>query len=177
MPEQESGLMRGFQLWVNLPAAQKMTEPRYQDIAPEAIPDVDLGQGARARVIAGTVGDVSGGDISGPVRAVATEPLFLDVHLDPGASARIAVPEGHAAFVHVYEGAARIGGAAQDVPQGTIAVLSDGAALRLASAGGARLILVAGRPLREPVAKYGPFVMSNEQELRQAFADFRAGNF
>ena len=172
MPEQESGLMRGFQLWVNLPAALKMSEPRYQDIAPAAIPEAAIGQGAIAKVIAGTVGNVQG-----PVRAVATEPLFLDVHLEPGAKATIAVPEGHAGFAYVFEGAAGLGDDGQNVPQGTIAVLSDGNALRLASGPGARLILVAGRPLREPVARYGPFVMSNEQELRQAFADFRAGQF
>ena len=164
--------MHFFQLWVNLPAALKMSEPRYQDIAPAAIPEAAIGQGAIAKVIAGTVGNVQG-----PVRAVATEPLFLDVHLEPGAKATIAVPEGHAGFAYVFEGAAGRGDDGQNVPQGTIAVLSDGNALRLASGQGARLILVAGRPLREPAARYGPFVMSNEQELRQAFADFRAGQF
>jgi hypothetical protein len=111
------------------------------------------------------------------VEAGATEPFYADVRLQPGAAVEAALPEGHNAFVYVYEGAAEVGQPAQPLARGTIAVLSTGASVQLVSAAGARLILVAGKPLREPVAKYGPFVMNTENELRQAFADYQAGRF
>ena len=171
MPEQEAGLMRGFQLWVNLPAAEKMMAPRYQDIAPEDIPQVTLAPGVVARMIAGRLGGVAG-----PVAALSTQPLFADLHLAPGAAVRLDVPAGHTAFAYVYEGTARLAGDA--VGKGMIAILSDGDSLALAAeAAETRLILLAARPLREPVAKYGPFVMNTEAELRQAFVDFRDGKF
>jgi hypothetical protein len=175
MPEQEDGLMWGFQLWVNLPARDKMAAPRYQDIDPAAIPEIDLPGGARTRVLAGRLGDATG-----PATAVATDPLYLDVTLPDGASADIPVPAGHAAFAYVYDGAARIGpaGAAWRIARGELAVLGAGARVELAAdEGGGRLILVAGKPLREPVAKYGPFVMNDYDEIRQAVMDFQAGRF
>ena len=172
MPEQEQGLMRGFQLWLNLPARDKMTAPRYQDIAPERIPTVHPAAGVEAKVIAGEFAGVTG-----PVEAGATEPFYADFRLAAGAAVEVALTEGHNAFVYVYEGSAEAGDPAQELERGTIAVLSPGAAVRLASAAGARLILVAGKPLREPVAKYGPFVMNTQAELRQAFADFQSGKF
>ena len=172
MPEQEEGLMQGFQLWLNLPARDKMTAPRYQDIAPEQIPVTAPAVGVRAKLIAGEMGGVRG-----PVEAGATEPFYADLQLDPGAAFEAALPEGHNAFAYVYEGSAEIGEPAQPLARGAIAVLSPGAGVRLASIGGARLILVAGKPLREPVAKYGPFVMNSDDELRQAFADYQAGRF
>jgi redox-sensitive bicupin YhaK (pirin superfamily) len=176
MPLQDSGLMWGFQLWVNLPARDKMTAPRYQDIEPEAIPEVERdGGGARIRVIAGRLGDLG---VAGPVSGIVTDPLYLDVALAPGARLVQPVPDGHNGFVYVFEGEARVGGTA--VPRGGLAVLSPGDAVSLeAAAGGkgARLLLVAARPLREPVARYGPFVMNTEAEIHQAFADFRAGKF
>jgi redox-sensitive bicupin YhaK (pirin superfamily) len=171
MPEQEDGLMWGFQLWVNLPARDKMAAPRYQDIDPADIPEVALPGGAKARVIAGTVADVTG-----PARAVATDPLYLDITLPEGVSADIPVPAGHAAFAYVYDGAARIAG--RTIGRGELAVLGDGSRVGLAAeAGGGRLILVAGKPLGEPVAKYGPFVMNSYEEIRQAVVDFQAGRF
>ncbi|HLB80327.1 MAG TPA: pirin family protein, partial [Dongiaceae bacterium] len=142
MPEQDEGLLRGFQLWVNLPARDKMTAPRYQDIAPEAIPTVDIGAGARARVIAGRVGAVEG-----PVRAVATAPLYLDIALASGASCAPKLPVNHTAFAYVYEGAARIGSGdgAAAVQRGELAVLGRGDRVDIAATGGpARLLLVAG---------------------------------
>jgi redox-sensitive bicupin YhaK (pirin superfamily) len=172
MPEQEEGLMQGFQLWLNLPAKDKMTAPRYQDIPPDQIPLVHPAPGVEAKVIAGELFGATG-----PVAAGATEPLYADIRLAPGAEVEAALPEGHNAFVYVYEGAAEAGHPAQTLARGTIAVLSTGASVRLASAAGAQLILVAGRPLREPVAKYGPFVMNTEGELRQAFVDYQAGRF
>ena len=173
MPEQEKGLMQGFQLWVNLPAKDKMTAPRYQDIAPERIPVVELGQGGRAKVSAGGLAGVRG-----PVQAGATEPMFVDLHLDAKAVVTIPLAAGHNGFAYVYEGAVRLGEPAADLKQGHVAVLSLGDSVTVtAGAEGARLIVVAGKPLREPVAKYGPFVMNTEAELRQAFLDYQAGRF
>jgi quercetin 2,3-dioxygenase len=171
MPEQEDGLMWGFQLWVNLPAKDKMIEPRYQEFAPEAIPETTI-DGARVRVIAGRVGDVEG-----PVRAVATEPVYLDVALPPNGAFDVPLPAAHAAFAYVFEGAVAIGG--QRVTRGELAVLSAGDVVQLQTGGdgAGRLIVVAGRPLGEPVAKYGPFVMNTQQQIREAIADFQAGRF
>jgi hypothetical protein len=174
MPEQDHGLMRGFQLWVNLPAKDKMTAPRYQDIQPDKIPTAQLAPGVEARVLAGTVGGVKG-----PVDTGATEPFYFDIHLNADTSTDIALPDRHNAFVYVYEGAASVGDGAEAklIPQQTIAVLSTGTTLKLSAAKETRLIVVAGKPLREPVAKYGPFVMNTQDELRQAFADYQAGRF
>jgi quercetin 2,3-dioxygenase len=173
MPEQEEGLMQGFQLWVNLPARDKMTAPRYQDIAPERIPVVDLTSGVRAKIIAGELAGVPG-----PVQPGVTEPLFIDLHMKGGAGATIPLPAAHNAFVYVYEGDAEVGAPAGRLPQGTVGVLSPGDSLPIeAGAKGARLILVAGKPLHEPVAKYGPFVMNTRAELEQAFEDYQAGKF
>ena len=172
MPEQEDGLMWGFQLWVNLPARDKMTAPRYQDIAPQAIPEVQAGEGVVVRVIAGRLGEVEG-----PVQATATAPIYLDVKLGADAAAALALPVGHNAFVYVFEGTARVGpGTGTRVARGELGVLGDGAGAALAAEGGpARAIVVAGRPLGEPVVRYGPFVMNSEAEIRQAVSDFRAG--
>lgn len=175
MPEQEDGLMQGFQLWVNLPAKDKMCKPRYQDIEPEQIPVVARVDGIRVKVLAGSFDGVTG-----PVSAVATEPLYLDIAVPAGASLDVPVPAEHNAFAYPFEGSARIGAGAEAkaIARGQIAVLSLGASVHFAADGGpARLILVAGRPLREPVAKYGPFVMNTPQEIHQAIADYQAGRF
>jgi redox-sensitive bicupin YhaK (pirin superfamily) len=170
-PEQEEGLMWGFQLWVNLPASDKLTAPRYQDIPAESIPEMTVAPGVRARVIAGRIDE-----IEGPVKAVATEPVYLDLIFEPGASYTAPLPAGHNAFVYVYQGAAKVGAASSEIQRGELAMLSRGARLALgAGADECRLILVAGRPLDEPVARYGPFVMNTTDEIHQAFADFRAG--
>jgi len=175
MPEQQEGRMRGFQLWVNLPARDKMGEPRYQEFAPEQIPVVHPVEGVTVKVIAGVVDDVRG-----PIVQPATEPLYLDVALDPGRSWDYALPEGHNAFAYVFEGHARLGEGDDARPLATheLGVLGGGDVLHIASGDeGARLVLVAGRPLREPVARYGPFVMNTKQEVMQAFADFQEGKF
>jgi redox-sensitive bicupin YhaK (pirin superfamily) len=175
MPEQEDGLLQGFQLWVNLPAADKMTAPRYQDIEPEAIPVVDVGTGVRVKVIAGQVGGTKGAVDTG-----VTEPTYLDVHLPAGGVFAQKVAEGHSAFVYVYEGAADVGdgGADQTLRRGEIGVLGSGAEVK-ATAGDApaRLLIVAGKPLGEPVARHGPFVMNTMAEIRQAVEDFTSGRF
>jgi len=180
MPEQQEGRMRGFQLWLNLPAREKMTAPKYQEFGPERIPTANPAAGVEVKVIAGRVKDVVG-----PIQQPATDPSYLDVAIEPGASWSEPLPEDYAAFLYVFEGSVRIGEgeAAKTVAAHELAVLGAGAAVRLegVSAGAdgkrARAILVAGRPLREPVAKYGPFVMNTNAELHQAFIDFQTGKF
>lgn len=176
MPEQEDGLMWGFQLWVNLPAKDKMTEPRYQDVPPDAIKDVVRPDGVRVKVIAGDVGGVAG-----VVSAAATEPTYLDIMLPKGTELEQPLPSGHTAFVYVFEGAATIGDAPAGgrVERGQLAVLSKGETVIMSNHGTAesRLLLVAGRPLNEPIARHGPFVMNTDGEIRQAIDDFRAGLF
>ncbi|MDR3373139.1 MAG: pirin family protein [Ancalomicrobiaceae bacterium] len=173
MPEQIEGLLSGFQLWINLPARDKMTAPRYQDIPPEAIPTVDLGGGGSARLVAGSLAGRSG-----PVEAGATAPLFVDLALQPGSSATIPVNSGHNGFAYVYEGSGDLGTPAIAIAAGQLAILGDGAILDVtAGRAGARLLVVAGKPIGEPVAKYGPFVMTTDAEIREAIADFRAGRF
>ncbi len=173
MPEQENGLLQGFQLWVNLPRHSKMTEPRYQEYEPDAIPEATLPNGIRARVVAGRFAGKEG-----PIDAAATEPLYLDPSLPAGSDVTVPVPAGHAGFVYVFEGAARVGASRTAIPKGTLTILSDGEAIALSADGAAtRLLLVAGKPLSEPVARYGPFVMSTEAEIHQAVRDFQAGRF
>jgi redox-sensitive bicupin YhaK (pirin superfamily) len=171
MPKQQDGLMWGFQLWVNLPAAEKMREPRYQDIPPERVPAVDVGAGCRVRVIAG-----SAAGVEGPVAGVVTRPLYLDVELSSGAALEQDLPLGHTGFVYVFQGDALVGEGGARVGAGELAVLDDGDSVR-AKAGdaGARFLLVAARPLGEPVARYGPFVMNTRDEILQAVTDFREG--
>jgi len=171
MPEQEDGLMQGFQLWVNLPAKDKMTAPRYQDIAPENIPVLDLAGGVKVKVIAGEVNGTKGAVDTG-----VTEPIYLDVVLPAGASFAHPVKLGHNAFVYVYDGGARIGD--QALAKTELGVLTDGDRVEVvAGADGARLLIVAGKPLGEPVARHGPFVMNTMAEIRQAAEDYLAGKF
>jgi redox-sensitive bicupin YhaK (pirin superfamily) len=175
MPEQQAGRMRGFQLWLNLPADAKMMEPAYQEFGPERIPLASPARGVHVKVIAGRVGPVSG-----PVVQPATDPTYLDIELEPQAGLLHALPPGHSAFVYVFEGELTVGSGARAtrLAQHTLAVLGDGDEVRLQTAEvAARAILVAGRPLHEPVARYGPFVMNTQDELRQAFEDYRNGRF
>lgn len=175
MPEQEEGRMRGFQLWVNLPARDKMTAPKYQEFAPERIPQVAPAPGVSVKVIAGEVDGTAG-----PIVQPATDPLYLDIALEPGVAWTHDLPEGHSAFAYAYEGDATVGEGddARALPSRTLAVLGGGERLVLAAGdAGARLILVAGRPLREPVARHGPFVMNTKQEIMQAFVDYQEGRF
>ena len=172
MPQQENGLMWGFQLWVNLPASDKMTAPRYQDIGPERIPVVHPAEGVEVKVIAGELAGAVG-----PVQGVATAPVYLDIRLQPSATLEVALPAGHHAFAYVFDGeSALVGG--EPLRRSELGVLSEGERVLLAGgAQAARLLLVAGRPLKESVARYGPFVMNTPQQIQEAFADFRAGRF
>ncbi|QQP99795.1 pirin family protein [Lysobacter enzymogenes] len=175
MPEQEQGRMRGFQLWVNLPAREKMTEPKYQEFAPDRIVQLAPADGVRVKLIAGGLGDARG-----PISQPATDPVYLDVELQPGAAWEYELPEGHNVFAYVYEGGVSVGDGAdaRAVDAQEMAVLAGGSTLKLADGGrGSRLIVVGGRPLREPVARYGPFVMNTKQEIMQAFVDFQEGKF
>jgi quercetin 2,3-dioxygenase len=180
MPEQQEGRMRGFQLWINLPAKDKMTAPKYQEFGPEKIPVANIDKGVSVKVIAGRVGDTVG-----PISQPATDPTYLDVALEAGASFTHAVPSDHSAFLYVYEGSVRVGSgeSAATLDTHQLAVLDRGAEIRLegreppAGSHVSRAIIVAGRPLKEPVAKYGPFVMNTRDELMQAFQDFQSGKF
>ena len=180
MPEQQEGRMRGFQLWVNLPASAKMTDPRYQEFAPDRIPVVAPAPGVSVKVIAGTVDDADGVAVPGPIVQPATDPLYLDITLDANAAWSVTLPQGHSAFAYVFEGAASLGEGdeARALQAQQLGVLGGGDLLALrAGAEGARLILVAGRPLREPVARHGPFVMNTREQVMQAFVDFQEGRF
>jgi redox-sensitive bicupin YhaK (pirin superfamily) len=157
MPLQKDGLMWGFQLWVNLPARDKMTAPRYQDIPPEKIPEVVLADGVHVRVLAGRAGGVHG-----PVEGIVTQPLYLDVRMQPRAQASIELEVGHHAMAYVYEGRVRFGAdGGQEVAAGQLAVLGDGDRLGAVTVeSSARFLVLAALPLREPIARYGPFVMN-----------------
>ena len=171
MPEQEQGLMRGFQLWVNLPAKEKMGQPRYQEFSADSIPELTPAAGVSVKVIAGGVGDVRG-----PVQQPATDPLYLDIGLGTGANLEQPIPFGHNAFAYVYEG--EVGIASETVGKGELIVLGEGEVVAFTGkAANSRLILVAGKPIGEPVARYGPFVMNTQAEIIQAVQDFQAGRF
>ena len=173
LPEQEEGRMEGFQLWLNLPATDKMREPWYRDFQAADIPEVTTPEGVKVRVIAG-----ESHGVKGAMEREVTEPLYLDLELPAGASFAQPLAAGHNAFVYVYRGALEIEGT--EVPVQRMAVLknsedSDGVALRAREA--SRALLIAGKPLREPIAQYGPFVMNNQAQIVQAIQDYQAGRF
>jgi quercetin 2,3-dioxygenase len=171
IPEQKDGVMAGFQLWLNLPSQRKLCEPWYRDIPSTDIPEYVSDSGVKVRVIAG----VSNG-VTGAVSREVTEPIYLDIHLPAGTTFTTAIPNTHNAFVYVYQGAASILDA--QIPAQRMAILhnelsADGVILQAKE--DTRLILVAGKPLHEPIAQYGPFVMNTEQEIQDAINDFRTG--
>ena len=167
MPEQEEGRLHGFQLWVNLPATRKMIPARYQDIQPNEIPEIELENG-KVRLLAGEYGGTSG-----PINGIDIEPVFMDVEVKGGSIPTISVPENHTAFIYVFSGEVAIAG--RIVTTDTLAILGEGRFINLSGHG--RVLLVAGAPIGETIARHGPFVMNTEQELRQAFQDFQTGNF
>jgi len=178
MPEQEDGLLWGFQLWVNLPAAEKLVAPGYQEYAAAAIPTENRDAGVAIRVIAGSTASGT----AGPVSGVSTQPLYLDVTLGSGATLTEALAPSHNAFLYVFEGALEIlagepGGDAT-VAAGNLAVMGPGDRVHIVGAGANnRFLLVAGKQLNEPVARAGPFVMNTRQQVMDAFQDFREGRF
>ncbi len=167
------GRLWGLQLWVNLPAASKWMAPRYQDLEPARVPEAQLGD-AMVRVVAGTVA-AGAGDVRGPIDGIVTAPTMFDARLEPGARLEHVLPGDHAAFVYALDGELTIGGRATPLRAGQLAALGNGPRLVLASPTGGRALVVAAAPIREPVARRGPFVMTTDAELRQAFADYRAG--
>lgn len=173
MPQQQDGLLWGYQLWVNLPASEKLGDPVYQDIPAEQIPEVTLPGGAQARVVAGTLGSATG-----PVRPRPTEPLYLDLRLPADSRATIEVPDGHSVLLVTVRGEVLVGGKRTRMQADQIAQLTRTGNVELgAGAEPAQLLLVAGRPLREQIAHYGPFVMNTREEIQQAIADLEAGRF
>jgi redox-sensitive bicupin YhaK (pirin superfamily) len=169
MPEQERGLMSGFQLWVNLPASEKMTEPFYQDLQPERLAVAKLDGRGEARVVSG---DLFG--VKGPVRPRPAEPLLAHLSLGAGQKLEFPVPVGHTAFVFVNEGALTIGERA--VRRAELAVLEAGERVAfVAGAEGAQLLFAAGKPFGEPIVQHGPFVMNTREEIERAFYDYRRG--
>jgi redox-sensitive bicupin YhaK (pirin superfamily) len=175
LPEQTEGVMEGFQLWLNLAAADKMQAPGYRDIPSDQIPEFHA-PGVRVRVIAG-----ASHGVAGAVQRPRTEPLYLDIHLEPGAGFAQRLPAAHNAFVYVYRGALQVGGetGGTAVPVQRMAVLAqdaaaDGVVLRAGTVA-TRALLIAGAPLGEPIAQYGPFVMNTREQLMTAVEDFQAG--
>jgi quercetin 2,3-dioxygenase len=171
LPEQDDGRMEGFQLWLNLAAKDKLRAPWYRDIQSAEIPEVTTPEGVTVRVIAGR----SHG-IDGAMQRETTEPLYLDLEMPAGASFTQAVPASHNAFVYVYRGELQIGDT--QVPVKRMAIFrndagSDGVAIRASAA--SRVLLIAGKPLGEPIAQYGPFVMNTNDEIRQAVQDYQSG--
>lgn len=180
MPQQDHGRMRGFQLWINLPAAEKMKPAHYRDIPPEQIPVVALPGGGTVKVIAGTA-RVGGAAIDGPINGadarLSTDPLYLDVVLPAGATFSHPLTGGHNAFLYVYEGAVLVGDDSRPLGQHGAGILAaDGDAVTVTAGDAeARFVLLAARPLREPVVQYGPFVMNTREEIEQALRDYQAG--
>jgi len=175
MPQQTEGRMRGFQLWLNLPAREKMKPAAYCDIPAAKIPVADAGEGVRVKVIAGALAQ-DGKETKGPIEGLSTDPRFFDVHLASKAVFEAPVPAGHNVFLYAYEGEAFVGMERQKLAHRAAGLLAQGDTVRIeAGDGGARVLLLAGRPIREPVVQYGPFVMSTREEIEQAVRDYQAG--
>ncbi|NLE75715.1 MAG: pirin family protein [Chloroflexi bacterium] len=173
MPQQAEGFLSGFQLWVNLPARLKMIRPRYQEVPSAVIPTVRQASGATVQVIAGEVDGVRG-----PVTEIASEPIYLDVQVAPDGSFQQPLPASHNAFVYLFQGGGSLGDSEEPLPATRLVVLGPGHRVR-AQAGqvGMRFLLVAGQPLGEPIARYGPFVMNTRAEIEQTLQELRAGTF
>ncbi len=175
MPQQTEGRMRGFQLWINLPAQEKMKAAAYRDIPAREIPVAELEGGGTARVIAGEFRHAPAA-VRGAVLGSSTEPLYVDLRMPAGSSLNIPLPADHNAFLYPYEGEALVGEAGEPLAARSAGLLSRGNSLRLqAGAAGAKLLLLAGRPIGEPVVQYGPFVMNTREEIEQAVRDYQSG--
>jgi hypothetical protein len=181
MPQQSEGRMRGFQLWLNLPAKEKMRPASYRDIPASEVPQLPLPQGGTVKIIAGafTLGATTvDGPVNGRGARLSTDPLYLDVHLPAGADFTAPLAPGHSAFLYPYEGDGRIGaaGTAKPLPHRAAGILSDGDNVRVeAGAKGVQFLLLAAKPIGEPIVQYGPFVMNTREEIEQALADYRDG--
>ncbi|MGM8225825.1 pirin family protein [Cellvibrio sp. ARAG 10.3] len=175
MPQQEQGAMRGFQLWLNLPAAEKMKPAAYRDIPAKDIPVVPLANGGQVKVIANSV-TVDGKTITGPIHGLSTEPIYWDVHLPAQGVFEQAVPNDHNLFVYVYQGEVAIGDDQRKLSAGNAGLLFKGDAVKIAATNDeTRFLVLAGKPIKEPIAQYGPFVMNTQDEIEQAIRDYRSG--
>lgn len=175
MPQQEQGVMRGFQLWLNLPAAEKMKPAYYRNIPAKDIPVAQLANGGSIKVIANSA-VVNGTVISGPIQGLTTEAIYWDVHLPEQAEFHHALPEEHNAFVYVYEGDLAIGEDKRKLTMGNAGLLSKGDQLTIqALSPDTRFLVISGKPIKEPIVQYGPFVMNTTEEIEQAIQDYRSG--
>ena len=171
MPQQTEGRMRGFQLWLNLPANEKMKPAAYRDVPSQEIPVLFLDGGIKVKIIAGKLQDTIG-----PIHGLSTDPQYYDVHFEPNAVFEAPVPAGHHAFLYPYEGNVFVGKENQPLENRAAGLLSDGDSVRLeAGEKGARVLLLAGKPIGEPVVQYGPFVMNTREEIEQAINDYQSG--
>ncbi len=174
MAEQENGLLQGFQLWVNLPASAKMAAPAYQEFPASSIPTETLESGGVVKVIAGRTDNAT----EGPVKNVYTDPLYLDVQLEPNETFHQSIPQSHGGFLYVVEGSVHVGQEGAALAARSLGVLGDGEQLKFSSGvTGSRVLVIAGRRLDESVARGGPFVMNTKAEVLQAFQDFQQGRF
>ena len=176
MPQQLEGRMRGFQLWINLPAREKMKPASYRDIDPSEIPEVSLPHGGRVKVIAGTL-DMEGKQTRGAISGPTTDPLYLDVELPAGGEFAQSVKSEYNAFIYPYEGAVAVGEGegARKLDTGHAGLLSPGDRIAVKAESAARFLLLAGRPLGEPIVQYGPFVMNTREEIEEAIRDYQSG--
>ncbi len=177
MPQRHNGVLEGFQLWVNLPAKDKMMRPRYQNVPAATIPEVKRPDGIHIRVVAGTVDGVPG-----PVKDIVADPLFLDVAIPPNSSFVQVIERGHTALAYVFEGAGTFGvadgDAGTDIRATQLVIFGDGDLIEVQTGDeGVRFLLIAGKPLHEPIARYGPFVMNTQEEIMQTLKELRAGTF
>jgi redox-sensitive bicupin YhaK (pirin superfamily) len=175
MPEVRPEGIAGLQLWLNLPAREKMTRPKYRDLAGGQLPEVEAAGGARVRVIAG---EAEGGRLRGPIEGLAVAPKFVDVTLPPGTSFREGVAPGHTVFAYLDHGDVHFGPERKLVRGPTLVIFGDGDLVEAAAGpGGGRFLLAAARPLGEPIARYGPFVMNTRAEIEETLQDLRTGHF
>jgi quercetin 2,3-dioxygenase len=173
MPQQEEGRMRGFQLWVNLPAAEKMTPASYNDIAAAKIPQYNIA-GVDIKAIAGEL-QVNGTVLKGYVTGLTTDPGYLDLAFEKDAQIDVVVPDGYTVLLYVYEGGSLIGGSAYELSGGHMARLSAAGTVRLSARAGSKLLLISGKPIGEPIVHHGPFVMNTVAEIQQAIRQYSAG--
>ena len=172
MPQQEEGRLHGFQLWVKLPAVEKMKAPAYREYGPDEIPEVGIGSASRIKVIAGSL-QVNGNRLTGPVTAVTNEPDFFDIELAAGETLNVPTHSDKRVLLYVYRGTVEIEG--RSLKQQQLGVLSEGDRLNLVASEDSALLLLAGVPIAEPIANWGPFVMNTHEEIEQAIQDYQQG--
>jgi redox-sensitive bicupin YhaK (pirin superfamily) len=170
MPEQDEGRLHGFQIWLNLPAKDKMQDPRYQEFEPDAIPEIDLEGKGLARIISGELKGVRG-----PITNVATDPTYFDIRLSAGQSLDIPIPTSYQTLVYVYKGSIAV--AEQTLIAQQLAQLSKGSSVHIQAKEDSGFLFLAGSPIREPIVNYGPFVMNTRKEIKQAIDDYNSGRF